>query len=308
MEPFLRAWLQEGVVGEWRGRLVTLRGGETTTPPDRPRYVGVPGMGSLAAHLAQDLEVRSGRRVSSVEPMEESGEAGPGRDRWRLIDDSGAPLGEFGAVLVSVPPPQAVPLLDGAPELAEAVSGIRVAPCWSLMVSFESPVPVDFDGAFLEGAAGDGSPVEPLAWVARDGSKPARPEADAGYGAGEDAWVLHAGPEWSSTHLPDDPEEVTATLLRAFATRFGALPEVRFAKAHLWRYARPLDRAGPGALYDVERRIGVCGDALQGGRIEGALLTGRAVAGRLLGEAPAAPGNPLGEGPAAPRRQLALGL
>lgn len=308
MEPFLRSWLQDGVVGEWRGRLVTIRDGETTAPPDRPRYVGLPGMGGLAAHLAEDVDVRSGRRVASVEPVGEAGDAGPARDRWRLVDDSGAPLGEFGAVVVSVPPPQAVPLLSGAPDLAQAVSRIEMAPCWALMVSFDARVPVDFDGAFLEGEVAGGDGAEPLAWVARDGSKPGRARGDGGHREGEDAWVLHAGPEWSAAHLSDDPEVVAAALLRAFETRFGPLPAVRFHRAHPWRYARPLERSGPGALYDAARRIGVCGDSFGGGRVEGALLTGRAVAGRILGEAPAAPANPLGEGRATPRSQLALEL
>jgi len=53
--------------------------------------------------------------------------------------------------------------------------------------------------------------------------------------------------------------------------------------AHLWRYSlvdNPLDA---GALWDPERGLGVCGDWCQGARIEGAFLSGQAVAGRILG-------------------------
>jgi predicted NAD/FAD-dependent oxidoreductase len=188
------------------------------------------------------------------------------------------------------------------------------------MASFESPVSVGFDGAFLEVAEGTGSkgsagegggtdaPVQPLAWVARDGSKPRRPREAGPDGAIEDAWVLHAGPDWSGARLSSSPEEVAAELLGAFEAAFGPLPPVRFQRAHLWRYARPTGPSGPEALYDSERGIGVCGDALSGGRVEGALLSGRAVAGRILEEAPGQPGNPLGEGRPAPRIQFALGL
>jgi predicted NAD/FAD-dependent oxidoreductase len=257
-------------------------------------------MGALAAHIARDVDVRCRVRVSSV--VEVGGAGDP--DRWRLIDDAGEALGEFGAVVVAVPPAQAVPLLAGAPGLAAAVGELRVAPCWALMVSFEAPLPTDFDGAFIEGeegeardqAGGSGPAVQPLAWVARNGSKPGRPEGPGAEGSREDSWVLHAGPEWSRAHLSLGPEGAGAALLEAFDARFGPLPPVRFQRAHLWRYARPLDRTGPAALFDAERGIGVCGDALAGGRVEGALLSGRAVAGRLLGQAPSTASNPLGEG------------
>jgi predicted NAD/FAD-dependent oxidoreductase len=171
------------------------------------------------------------------------------------------------------------------------------------MVSFETPFrtpsAVEFDAAFLEG--------RPLAWVARDGSKPERPGGGGVDDSRGDAWVLHAGPEWSRAHLSRSPEDAGAALLEAFGARFGPLPPVGFQRAHLWRYARPLDRTGPGALYRAERRIGVCGDAWAGGRVEGALLSGRAVAGRILGQAPPEPSNPLGEGTAVDRGEIASG-
>lgn len=319
-EPFLRSWLQDGVVAEWRGRLVDLRGGEAASPPRRPRYVGVPGMGALAGHLARDLSVHTGVRVASVRSVEALERSRPGGGEgwtegterwagdpsvraWQLTDESGEDLGRYGAVVVAVPPPQAVPLLAGSPELADAVAAREVDPCWALLVSFESPLALDFDGAFLEAGTEEEGDAMPLAWVARNGTKPGRPEGES--------WVVHAGSAWSCAHLEDDPEDAADALLAAFAARFsspGLLPRVRLRRAHLWRYARPVDRDGPGALYDSQRRMGVCGDALNGGRVEGAFLSGRAVAGRILGQAPPEPANPLGSRRPTRRSQLDLGL
>lgn len=53
--------------------------------------------------------------------------------------------------------------------------------------------------------------------------------------------------------------------------------------AHLWRYSlvdNPLD---VDALWDPEAGLGACGDWCQGARIQGAFLSGQAVAGRILG-------------------------
>jgi photolyase PhrII len=306
-EPFLRSWLQDGVVAEWTGRLAAFRGDERVTPPRCPRYVGVPGMGALAAHLAMDVDVRSGVRVESItaiEPGRGGGRTGVEGSSgcWRLMDDSGRELGTFGAVVVAVPPPQAEPLLVAAPQLAATMAARKVDPCWALLVSFESPLAVDFDGALLGGERGDtGEASEaPLAWVARNSSKPGRPKGES--------WVIHGSPSWSRTHLDASPEAAAECLRRAFEERFGPLPGIRFQRAHLWRYARPVDGEAPGALYDTSLRIGACGDALAGGRVEGAILSGRGLAGRILGQAGAAPANPLGIRQPVALNQLALKL
>ena len=59
-----------------------------------------------------------------------------------------------------------------------------------------------------------------LAWLARDSSKPGRD--------GGEAWVLHAGAEWSEAHLDRDAREVSAALRAAFRDLVSpaALPEV----------------------------------------------------------------------------------
>ena len=76
------------------------------------------------------------------------------------------------------------------------------------------------------------------------------------------------------------PEAVADTLLRAFA-ELGAPPPEAWT-AHRWRYADtepPLDACH---VWDVDRRIGLCGDWLNGGKVEGAWLSGRSLAQDVL--------------------------
>jgi hypothetical protein len=71
-------------------------------------------------------------------------------------------------------------------------------------------------------------------------------------------------------------------MLEAFRRRFGPVPEPTFARAHRWAYARPPAPLGE-VLWDPARRIGACGDWCRGGRVEGALLSGIALAEALAG-------------------------
>jgi len=136
------------------------------------------------------------------------------------------------------------------------------------MLAFDEPLDLPFDGAFVE--------QSPLAWVARNASKPGR-------GPGE-TWVLHGSAAWSEAHLEAEPGRVANDLLAAFgaATGLGRL-EPAHAVAHRWRYALVADPLGAGCLFDASIHLGVCGDWCVSTRAEGAYLSGLAMAERLLG-------------------------
>ena len=114
----------------------------------------------------------------------------------------------------------------------------------------------------------------PLSWIARDSSKPRRPQADC--------WVLHASLTWSAEHLEDTPKAVCDRLLPALSSAVG-IDDLRpiHAAAHRWRYAFPVEPLSVGCLWEAATRVAVCGDWCQAGRIEGAFLSGLAAAERI---------------------------
>ena len=137
----------------------------------------------------------------------------------------------------------------------------------TVMVSFAERLDVAFGGAFVSRS--------PLAWVARNVSKPGRPKGEC--------WVLHATPEWSAEQLEASPEHVAEQLLSAFADALGrALPPVAFRSAHRWRFARTADPLGASHLWDGELGLGVCGDWTHGSRVEDAYTSGEALARALV--------------------------
>lgn len=255
----VEGWIDRGVVDEWTGRIVAIGDGGTREPTgSRRRLVGVPGMNAVAQHLARELDIETGRPVSGLYRSPRG---------WQVVRDD-EEAGFFDAVLVTLPPAQAVPFLKSAPDLAQRARRVRMRPCWAVMASFAGRIEAGFDGAFVNAG--------PLSWVARDSSKPGRPEAEC--------WVLHAGPEWSLEHLEDEIVDVERQLLEAFAAAIGLerLPVPRHLDAMRWRFAIPDDPLPARSYLDPQAGIGIAGDWCGGPRIEGAWLSGNEIARRLL--------------------------
>jgi hypothetical protein len=131
---------------------------------------------------------------------------------------------------------------------------------WAVMLRYAAPLAMPWEGVFIN--------TGPLRWVARDSSKPGR--------TGPETWLLHASPEWSDAHMEDDADAVTAALIAAFVALGGPAPLA--ATAHRWRYADSESPLALGSWWDASLRLGMCGDWLNGGKVEGAWLSGRALA------------------------------
>ena len=261
----VRAWEAAGVVAPWQPRLVGVALGLPPVPRTarHPRYVGVPRMSSLARHLSEGLTLQTGALAAAIRRTD--------ADTLTVEDAAGTALGTFSRVVVSTPAAQAAPLLrPAAPHLAAEAEARApsMAPCLAAMVTFAAPLAVSFDAARLQ----DG----PLAWIARESSKPGRPAAAS--------WVLHASPAWSQAHLALEREEIADALLAALRLWLGGLPEVVELLGHRWRYALAADVSDTTApfLLDDAVGIGVCGDWLGGPRIEGAWQSGDTLGQQLL--------------------------
>lgn len=254
-------WMVAGVVAPWEATLVTLEGGRISPAPAAERFVGVPAMNAVAAHLAGDLPLRPSTRVEAL--ARRSG-------RWAIRLAGGIELPTVDVVVLALPPPQAALLLPEASDLTAALGTVTLAPCQAVMAAYDRALPVDFDAAFVRD--------DVLAWAARNGSKPGRPAAEC--------WVLHATPGWSAVHVEDDPHRVARALLARFATCVGgSLPAPRRALVHRWRYALPTQAWTDPCLFDPATGLGACGDWCGGAKIESAFTSGHALADRLLADA-----------------------
>ena len=252
-------WQAAGVAGRWQPRLAVL-GGNAGHDPDalRERFVGVPRMTAPASFLAAALSVNVQTTIVAI---------APGTTGWQLASAEQGPLATpFDAVVLAVPAPQAAPLLhQAAPALARLADGVAMRGSWALMLRYATPLALPFDAAFVNAG--------PLRWIARDNSKPGR--------GAQETWLLHATAEWSEAHIEDSPEAVAGALLAAFA-ELGAPPPESWV-AHRWRYADSAPPLAIGYAWDAALGLGLCGDWLNAGKVEGAWLSGHALATQMLG-------------------------
>ncbi|MGO1461043.1 MAG: NAD(P)/FAD-dependent oxidoreductase [Marinobacter sp.] len=254
--PFLSAFAGDSCFAPWRARLgFQSAEGQWQAFPNEHRYVGTPRMTAISRALSAHVKVVSGTRI---ERLVRAGE------NWLPFDDAGQPVGEFDQVIITAPPAQARELLarSNLPELAaqlnDAIS--RVLPCWAVAVHFdENPWP-HHEGMRCTDPA--------LYWVANNSSKPGR-NSENKEGAGV-WWVLHANAEWTERHIDTAPAKVAEELIAAFRALTGAKAAVTDTVTHRWLYARSEGGNNPGHLWFKGQGIGLAGDWLSGGRVEGA--------------------------------------
>ncbi len=246
----MEQWADKGEAGEWH-----------RTESEQVRWCGLPHMNSLAGRLAQGLDIETARRVEAILPL-------PGGVRIRF--------GEGGEVscraLILTPPlPQSLALLEAGgwmpdatfPE--ESLRDIHYEPCLAVMARLDGPSGLPAPGC-VQPERG------PLAWLADNQMKGVSPSP---------ALTLHATAAFSADHWDRDRQATAALLLDAAGAWVRA--GVTEFQIHGWRYSRPTTcHEQLTAMVSRHPLVLIAGDAFGGPRVEGAYLSGRAAAARIL--------------------------
>lgn len=243
-ERVVDGWISSGVVDVWYEA-----GSETH--PDRgvePRHRGVPAMRSICEHLAEGLDVRTGVRVDRI----------LGGPSVTTTDDEtiGADV-----VIVTAPVPQTLELvrdLDADRAALEELGEIAYEPTIAVMATMEGELGLDNGHVTPEG--GD------IAWIADNHHK--------GVSA-VPAITVHSTGGYARANLEADPTRWLGDLLPEAERLTGGV--VTSAVAHRWRYSMPVNPLEEGAIRLADG-IYSAGEAMSAARVEGAFLSGRAVA------------------------------
>jgi renalase len=240
------AWMSEGVAAAWPSA-------------GCDGYVGVPTMNAPLGLMANGQSVQWATLVTQIEEFDRL---------WRLVLDQGEAV-DVDIAVVATPAEQASDLLSSvAPDFAAQARAAASAPCWTLMLAF-------FEAVAVAQNCWRGGDI--IGWAARNSSKPGR--------IGPESWVVQASRSWSRLHIEADPKWVSATIKEALSRMLGSpLPPVTGESCHRWRFARS-GADGSGALFDLNRHVGICGDWLIGPRVEAAWLSGKALA-EQIGDGP----------------------
>ncbi len=222
-------------------------------------FVGTPGMSSIVRPLAEGVRLHNDRRVHTIRRLEKG---------WYLWFEDEDRVGPFHAVAVATPAPDALLLLGRYEDIAHSIEGVRISPCWAVMVRLDERIfPV-------QDVFSDMSDV--VRWVSRNNAKPGRP-------ARGDHIVIHASPGWSRETLDVEPEVVASELWNEVSNLLN-LPPVRPAQlsAHLWRHGLVEEPLGETFVFSSDHLVGVAGDWCRGRLAEHAYDSGHGLGRAIL--------------------------
>ena len=278
-QRYVESWRQLGLVARWPcddQRVIVLENGvEKSESNSVRRYVAVPRMKDVCRHLVENIPIEFSTRIMQIQPEKMGAQE---QQQWNLHDQSGSQHRPFDKVIFAIPADQTVEILKNSQadaadtaSLCHQLAAIKMDPCWALMITLESPLPVNWVGAFVH--------QSPIRWIARNNTKPRRP-------SDHEHLVIHACSDWTVAHWDDHPDSIMHELMLALKTSTGidSIKAIHSA-AHRWKYSIP----APGtqfpeerAHFSSDRSVIACGDWAGGARVEGAFLSGVSAAGIVL--------------------------
>lgn len=251
-------WITQQVAAQWKPRIKVFEASEwrDSTSSDK-RYVGIPGMSSPGKYLASHLNIHFNQTIDQIDLRD---------GQWTLhSQESGALAHAFDYLLIALPAPQAAALTDNQDlEIQRLTSLVTMTGSWTLMVQFKNKQPVDFDAAFIN--------QEIVSWICNNQSKPDR--------HGLETWTIQASSAWSQQWIELDQEAAAKEILQCIS-HLGFDCQDTVVASHRWRFASGSVNPPLGFYFSKESQLGLCGDWLNGGRVEGAWLSGYQLASQL---------------------------
>jgi len=258
----LDTWIKDGVADSWYPHLKVFENGQwRDTASTENRYVGIPAMNYPGKSLAKNLAVAYGQTINQINHK---------AHKWTLHNLEDSKIDEqFDRLVLAIPAPQAFALTNLVDRSIKEKNTVDMLGCWTVIASFNEKQDIPFDAAFING--------EIISWISRNNSKPGR--------EGLETWTIHANSQWSQQWIELDKQEAIQRILEC-AKRLGLDCQNAQISVHRWRYASGSIEANPGFIVDDDVHLGLCGDWLHGGRVEGAWLSGYKLAKKISNQQP----------------------
>ncbi len=258
-------WRRAGIVTEWCRGFATAND-KPGVVDGHPRYAAVGGMNTIAKYLASSLDVETEVTVSSI-----SHDDGV----WKVEASDGRQWSSQ-TVLLSAPVPQGLALLNaGGVALTDATRQslelVKYAKCFALLLELDRATSIPEPGGVQLSELVD--PV--FSFVADNHQKQISDRYTV---------TLHTHERVSDEHWDNDRDATKQFLIEA-ARRWLGDAVIRESYLHGWKFSRPtVGCESPFLLETLPDgcRLGFIGDAFGGAKIEGAALSGLAIADALI--------------------------
>ena len=234
-------WESRGLARPWTTTFALYDGGWRDPKTGPVRWSAPGGLRSLVADLSAGVEVRQSVHVEHVTASSVDGEA-------------------FDAVVLAMPDPQALPLLDASLAAErEVLSGRAWDPALVLVARWATRA-WDWDGVFVHGS-------DVVEWLADDGSR---------RGDGAPVLTAHSTPAFAASRLAVPADAADELVAGVVALGLPAPEEV--LRVQRWTFAKPV-----GARDDLFHlgAVGLCGDGWGSSKVETAWRSGAALATAL---------------------------
>ena len=254
----LNTWIKADVAALWNPHLKVFQANQwKESTSQENRYVGSPAMNSPGKYLAKNLAIEFNQTVDRITHQ---------NSKWLLHTLENHDIErQFDWLVLALPAQQTYTLTKSIDKSIEAISAqVNMQGCWTVMAQFTQKPTVDFDAAFIND--------EIISWICRNNSKPGR--------TGQESWTIHANPEWSQQRIELDKDEA-AKLILDCSKNLGFDCDDAVISTHRWRYASGFLKSIPGFRLNTDLKLGLCGDWLNGGRVEGAWLSGHKLASQI---------------------------
>ncbi|MBN3883174.1 MAG: NAD(P)/FAD-dependent oxidoreductase [Nostoc sp.] len=235
-----------------------------------PRYVAPGGMSAIAKSLAPGLEILLNQRVVAITPTPENS--------WRLTLESSNEELFAKAIVVAIPAPQAVMLLESLGEsgldaaFLDNLRSVEFYPSISAIAGYPStsqPLPQWKALTFVDDID--------LAWIGLDSSKRSNPQ--------QPHFVVQSSADFAQRHLESQDLQPAGQYMLQRAAESLSLPWLstpEWMQVHRWRYAFPSRPWHEAFLSDgTPLPLICCGDWCGGNLVEGAMLSGLAAADEI---------------------------
>lgn len=247
-QEFLAPYTAQGVVQEWRGKVIDIKPDKKTGKRlwFEPHLVASPNMNSLCKAMAKDLNIRVGTEIAA--PVKREG------NQWQLYAKDNTHLGAFDMLLCTAPPAQTQALVGPWLEADTPVHHASMQGCFALMVGINQP----WRQSWIAAKVHD----HPIKWISVNSSKPGRDGSVT-------CLVAHTRHAWAEEHMEAPVEQAQAQLLEGLSQ---LLPldrnNIQYLSTHRWRYALVQDAPKTGAYWDASLGLGLTSDWCATSRIE----------------------------------------
>ena len=250
----VKQWVEAGIAEEWYSRFPA-----SSSNSSHPRYRGIPSMTAVAKQLASGLNILQSVRAVTITPADQL---------WQVTLDNGETQRARSLVITS-PVPQSLELLGDIPlphDKRARLEWIEYEACIAVMAVLESPSKIPAPGAMLLDRG-------PIAWLGDNQQK----------GISKlPAVTIHGSADFSQQHFDRDRHQVGQLLIDAAQPYLGA--RVIDYQVHGWRYSKPSVVDAEESMLitsDDHPPLVLAGDAFNGPRVEGAVVSGWAAAAAL---------------------------